>query len=109
MPDAVQHARGSGERGLIPREELWERLSGPGGGVIMDAIPLTAVGKPFKPELRRRAAEHAATDALAGTAPQADVRAVLADGAVVIQVRRGADDPLVREVLSAYVWRWEVV
>ena len=37
MPDAVQHARGSGERGLVPREGLVERLSGPGGVVLVCA------------------------------------------------------------------------
>ena len=45
---------------------------------VVDAIPVTAVGKPFKPELRRRAAEDAARDALAGRAT--DVPARLDDG-----------------------------
>ena len=33
---------------------------------VVDAIPLTAVGKVFKPDLRLRAAEAAARDALVG-------------------------------------------
>ena len=38
------------------------------------AIPLTAVGKPFKPELRRRAAEDVAREALAGRASAVTAR-----------------------------------
>ncbi len=41
---------------------------------VVDAIPLTAVGKVFKPELRRRAAEAAARDALAGIATDVAAR-----------------------------------
>ncbi len=45
-----------------------ERAAAPRHVEIVDEIPHTAVGKPFKPELRRRAAEQAAREALAGTA-----------------------------------------
>ena len=41
---------------------------------VIDAIPVTEVGKPFKPELRRRAAEDAARDALAGRATAVTAR-----------------------------------
>ena len=40
-----------------------ERAAAPKHVEIIDEIPLTAVGKPYKPELRRRAAEQAARDA----------------------------------------------
>jgi fatty-acyl-CoA synthase len=72
---------------------------------VIDAIPVTAVGKPFKPELRRRAAEDAARDALAGT--PAEVRARLEDGQVVITAR-GAAEALVHEALSPFAVAWEV-
>ena len=85
-----------------------ERAAAPRHVEIVNEIPLTAVGKPFKPELRRRAAERAATAALAGTPAQAHIRAVLVDGAVVIHVPRGLDDASVREVLSSYTWNWRV-
>jgi hypothetical protein len=52
-----------------------ERAAAPKHVEFVDEIPLTAVGKPFKPELRRRAAEQAAKDALAGTAVHARVQA----------------------------------
>ena len=42
-----------------------ERAAAPKHVEIVHEIPLTPVGKPYKPELRRRAAERAARDALA--------------------------------------------
>jgi hypothetical protein len=37
MPDAVHHPQGSGQRGLVPREGLLERLTGPGAVVLVCA------------------------------------------------------------------------
>ena len=76
---------------------------------IVDEIPLTTVGKPFKPELRRRAAEQAAKDALAATAVHDRLQASLVDGTVEILVPRSADDEAVRVALSAYAWSWRFV
>jgi fatty-acyl-CoA synthase len=83
-----------------------ERAAAPRHVEIVDEIPLTAVGKPYKPELRRRAAERAASEALAEIAAPEQVRAELVDGAVVIHVPRELDDPSVSEVLSSYAWSW---
>ncbi len=58
-----------------------ERAAAPKAVAVVDAIPQTAVGKVYKPELRRRAAEAAAREALAATAVADRVRAVLLDGA----------------------------
>ena len=69
-------------------ERVPERAAAPRHVEIVEEIPLTAVGKPYKPELRRRAAEQAAKDALSGTAVHDRVRAVLVDGA--IEIRRPA-------------------
>jgi fatty-acyl-CoA synthase len=85
-----------------------ERAAAPRHVEIVDEIPLTAVGKPYKPELRRRAAERAARDALAGTAAPEQVRAELVDDAVVIHVPRGLDDPDVHQALASYAWSWRV-
>jgi fatty-acyl-CoA synthase len=76
---------------------------------IVHEIPLTSVGKPFKPELRRRAAEQAARDALTGTALHDRLQASLVDGTVEILVPRSADDEAVRVALSAYAWSWRFV
>lgn len=69
---------------------------------IIDAIPLTAVGKPYKPELRRRATERAARDALPA---EADVEGRLVDGAVEIEVVGVADDEA-RKALAPFTFRW---
>ena len=88
------------------RAVLVDRLGEP--VEIVDEIPLTAVGKPYKPELRRRAAEQAARDALAELPVRDAVRAELVDGAVEIHVPSSAADDAVREALSAYAWTWRL-
>jgi hypothetical protein len=75
---------------------------------IVDEIPLTAIGKPYKPELRRRAAETAARDALAEIGPGDQVRAVLVDGAVEVHVAHSPHDNEVADVLSRYAWTWKL-
>ena len=63
-----------------------ERAAAPKHVEIIDEIPLTAIGKPYKPELRRHAAEQAARDAVAEAGLADQVRAVLIDGAIEIRV-----------------------
>ena len=83
-----------------------ERAAAPKQVEIVESIPLTSVGKQYKPELRRRAAEQAARAALAGTAAADRVSAVLEDGSIEIHVPRvGAEDE-VRSALSQYAWKW---
>jgi fatty-acyl-CoA synthase len=90
-------------------ERVPERAALPQHIEIVDEIPLTAVGKPYKPELRRRAAEQAARSALAGTPIVAQVNAVLGGGGVEIQVPHSAADAEVREILARYSWNWRLV
>jgi fatty-acyl-CoA synthase len=85
-----------------------ERAAAPRRIEIIDEIPLTAVGKPFKPELRRRAAERTAKDALSCTAVHDRVRAVLTDGRVDIVVPHSTDQETVRATLDAYAWTWKL-
>jgi fatty-acyl-CoA synthase len=85
-----------------------ERAAAPKRVEIVDEIPLTSVGKPYKPELRRRAAEQAARDALAKTRLSDQLRAVLVDGAVEIHIPHSAHDDEVGEVLSQYAWTWQL-
>jgi fatty-acyl-CoA synthase len=85
-----------------------ERAAAPKHVEIVDEIPVTSIGKPYKPELRRRAAERAARDALAETGLADQVRAVLVDGAVEVHVPRSAHDDEVGEVLSQYAWTWQL-
>ena len=83
-----------------------ERAAAPKHVEIVDEIPLTSVGKPYKPELRRRAAERAARDALAETGLGDQVRAVLVDAALEIHVPHSPHDDEVAEALSQYAWTW---
>ena len=85
-----------------------ERAAAPKHVEIVDEIPLTSVGKPYKPELRRRAAEQAARDALAETGLGDQVRAVLIDAAPEIHVPHSPHDDEVREALSQYAWTWKL-
>jgi fatty-acyl-CoA synthase len=71
---------------------------------VIDTIPVTSVGKPFKPELRRRAAEDAARQALAGRATR--VTAHLDDGRVVVTVE-GADEAVVQAALAPFALQWQ--
>ena len=100
--------------GAVTEDELlaWaadrvpERAAAPKLVEIIDEIPLTLVGKPFKPELRRRAAERAAREAI-GTAA-AEVMGVLEDGAVVIEVDGAADLGVVEDALAPFALSWRV-
>ena len=60
-----------------------ERAAVPKHVEIVDEIPLTAVGKPYKPELRRRAAEAAARERLP---PGASVRAEIVNSTIRLEV-----------------------
>ena len=100
--------------GSVPEElEAWaadhvpERAAAPKHVEILDEIPQTAVGKPYKPELRRLAAEQAARDALAETALGDQVRAVLVGAALEIQVPHSMHDDEVGRALSQYAWTWK--
>jgi fatty-acyl-CoA synthase len=100
---------------LTPDElEAWagdrvpERAAAPKHVEIIEEIPHTAVGKPYKPELRRRAAEQVARAAVAETGLSDQVRAVLIDGSLEIHVARSDRDDAVRDALSQYAWTWKL-
>jgi fatty-acyl-CoA synthase len=68
----------------------------------IDAIPVTAVGKPFKPALTADAAVRAVTDALtAAGLPDARVTAAHEDGRLVITVT-GADPGRARDAIAGF-------
>jgi fatty-acyl-CoA synthase len=90
-------------------ERMSERAAVPHHIEIVDEIPLTAVGKQYKPELRRRAAEHAAREALADTFAAEQIHAVLIDGQIEIQVPHSAADAEVRDRLARYSYAWKLL
>ena len=84
-----------------------ERAAAPKQVEILDDIPLTAVGKQYKPELRRRAAQQAAREALAGTSVCDHVSAVLVDGSVEIHVPQSLASDEIGNALSQFAWSWK--
>ena len=85
-----------------------ERAAAPKHVEIVDEIPVTSVGKPYKPELRRRAAERAARAALAETGLGDQARAVIVDGVIEIHFPHSPHDDQVAEALSQYAWTWRM-
>lgn len=81
-----------------------ERAAAPKLVEIIDEIPLTLVGKPFKPELRRRATERVAREAIGSAATQVTAR--LEDGAVVVEVDGAADLGAVEHALAPFGLAW---
>jgi fatty-acyl-CoA synthase len=53
---------------------------------VLDTLPVTHVGKPFKPSLRAQAAREAIAHALQGMPQITAVRGLVEDGAVVVVV-----------------------
>jgi fatty-acyl-CoA synthase len=89
-----------------------EQAAAPKAVSVLDALPLTLVGKPFKPALRAEATREAVAEALRDLPTVTDVRALIEDGVVVVEVglARGADETPVKEVLEhfAITWRSEL-
>jgi fatty-acyl-CoA synthase len=82
-----------------------ERAAAPKRVEIIDAIPVTVVGKPYKPELRRRATERAAREALP---EQAAVHARLVDGVVHVEIS-GVPEESVHQALAPFAFGWRIV
>jgi hypothetical protein len=105
----VALARGAGadedELRAWARERVPERAAAPKRVEIIDAIPLTVVGKPFKPELRRRATECAAREALP---EHAAVHARLVDGVVHVDIS-GVPEQDVHQSLAPFTFDWRIV
>jgi fatty-acyl-CoA synthase len=87
-----------------------ERAAAPKDVTVLDILPLTAVGKPFKPALRAEATREAVADAIRGLPTVTGVRAELDEGAVVavISLSRGADQTSVKEALDRLAINWRL-
>jgi fatty-acyl-CoA synthase len=81
------------ERGAAPKEVT-----------VLDALPVTAVGKPYKLALRADATRRAFADALSGLCEDVAIATEIVDGSVVATVEVGPDDDLtaVNAVLDQY-------
>ena len=92
-------------------ERVNERAAIPKYIEIMDEMPKTAVGKVFKPDLRRSAITRVFDAALAGAGLEARISAVIEDkkrGLVAQVALNQATFDRVNEVLGGYIPVWEV-
>ncbi|MGW0172526.1 acyl-CoA synthetase [Rhodococcus sp. NPDC003322] len=91
-------------------ERVTEAAAAPKSVTVTDALPVTDVGKPYKPALRADAARRVAALALRDIAGVEDVQSVIEDGAVVVAVTVAPDtDPAaVKAVLDGYPVSWRI-
>lgn len=88
-------------------ERVTERAAAPKDVIVIDAIPVTAVGKPFKPALREDAAVRLLRDELAEAGVDIGEDAVSAhheDGRLVLDVQAPSEDTasVVKHVTDPY-------
>ena len=99
------------ELSAFARDRIQERAARPRHVEVVDELPKTAVGKVFKPELRRRAIARVYDEALAEAGAAARVREVVEDrrrGLVARLERTGeVDDAAVERALSLHTRPWE--
>ncbi|MDW4499824.1 acyl-CoA synthetase [Sulfitobacter sp. D35] len=93
------------------QSRVHERAARPKHLTIMPELPKTAVGKIFKPDLRKHAITRVYNDALEKAGVAARVAQVIDDrkrGLVAQVAPNGASEAAIGEVLNAFVQRWEV-
>lgn len=92
------------------KDHIHERAAYPKYLEILDELPKTAVGKIFKPDLRKRAITRIYNEALSGLS--AEVQSVREDkkrGLVAHVVKTGdVGDDDIRSALAAYTVAWEI-
>ncbi|WP_083099553.1 acyl-CoA synthetase [Pseudophaeobacter leonis] len=92
------------------RIHVHERAAIPKHLTVLDELPKTAVGKVFKPDLRKHAITRVYNEALLKAASPARVEAVIDDkkrGLVAQVVANGAKDEDISVVLGGFVRPWE--
>lgn len=87
-----------------------EQAAAPKAVTVLDALPVTLVGKPFKPALRAEATREVVADALRDIAVVASVRGAVEDGAavVVVGLALGSDETSVRKTLDRFAITWRL-
>jgi fatty-acyl-CoA synthase len=108
-PDA--HAT-PGELRAWASERVPEPAAAPKAVTVLATLPLTPVGKPFKPALRAEAIREVVADALRDIPTVTRVRGVVEEDGTVVAIvgltRRGADQTLVTEVLNRFAITWRL-
>ena len=92
-------------------ERVAEPAAAPKEVVVLDSLPVTAVGKPYKLPLRADAARRELSRALDGLDPVPAVHTAVEDGSVVATVEVGspADEAAVTPILDRYAVAWKIV
>ncbi|MVU80682.1 acyl-CoA synthetase [Nocardia sp. ET3-3] len=87
-----------------------ERAAAPKTVTVLEALPVTAVGKPYKLGLRADAVRRELLDALVGTTGIRSVDAAVEDGAVVaaVELEASADRQVVESILGRYAIGWKI-
>ena len=96
------------ELAAFAAERVAERAAAPKAVTVVDALPVTAVGKPYKLPLRQDAVRSALVDAVAGFGAGIDVETQIEDGSVVATVTAaaGIDESAIKAVLDRYPVPW---
>jgi acyl-CoA synthetase (AMP-forming)/AMP-acid ligase II len=87
-----------------------EQAAAPKAVTVLATLPVTAVGKPFKPALRAEAARAAVAAALRDLSTVTGIRGVVEDGTVVavVGLAPGAEETPVRQVLNRFTLTWRL-
>ncbi len=87
-----------------------EQAAAPKTVTVLDELPVTLVGKHFKPALRAEATREAVADALRAIPSVTDVQGAIEDGSVVavVTLARDADQTPVRETLDRFAIPWRL-
>lgn len=89
-------------------EHVPERAAAPKAVTVLDALPVTAIGKPYKLALRANATLRAVTETLAGLDDAIQVTTSIEDGAVTVAVTvpPDADQEAAKTSLGQYAIPW---
>ncbi|WP_433725499.1 acyl-CoA synthetase [Nocardia sp. CA-129566] len=92
-------------------EQVPERAAAPKSVVVLDALPVTDVGKPYKLGLRADATRRELRDALDGVPGVHSIAAVVDDGSVLatVELDAAADARAVEQILGRYAIASKVV
>jgi acyl-CoA synthetase (AMP-forming)/AMP-acid ligase II len=87
-----------------------EHAAVPKAVTVLATLPVTSVGKPFKPALRAEVTRDVIAEALRDMPAVTGVRGVVEDGTVVavVDLARGADETSVTEVLNRFALTWRL-
>ena len=93
------------------RDRVPERAAVPKSVTVLDALPITAIGKPYKPALRSDATRRELRAALDRVAGVADVDAAVEGSSIVatVTVEPSADEAAITALIGRYAIEWRVV